>query len=483
MSTCCASRWPPSARSWARKTRGADDYRAKLDELGNRLPETVRTAVLRELERLERTSGQSPEQSWIRTWLDRVFDLPWAVRSDEQVDITEARRVLDADHSGLDDVKDRIVEFLAVRKLRNERAPSRRRRDRRHSGCRPRPSPAATTARSSCSPVLPASARPRSANRWPARWAATSCACPRRRPRRGRDPWSPAHLRRRPAGPHRAGHRRSEVDEPGHAARRGRQAVGRRMVGRPHRRAAGGARPGPEPHVPRPLPRGRARPQRCRVPGHRQHARDHPRPAARPHGSRAARRLHRGREGRHRPRPPAAPPDRAQRTAPGRDRRSPTRRCVPIISGYTREAGVRSLERELGTLLRKVAAKIADGHRRRRSSSTPPISPRYLRRPKVHHEVADRVRDTPVSRPVSPSPVPAATCCSSRSPTSPGEPGADPHRAARRRDEGVGADRPVVGASPRSTSSASIPSLLSARCTCTCRPARCPRTARRRASP
>jgi ATP-dependent Lon protease len=61
----------------------SEDYRAKLDELGNRLPDAVRTAVLRELERLERTSGQSPEQSWIRTWLDRVFDLPWAVRSDE----------------------------------------------------------------------------------------------------------------------------------------------------------------------------------------------------------------------------------------------------------------------------------------------------------------------------------------------------------------------------------------------------------------
>ena len=101
-----------------------EDYRAKLDALGNRLPDVVRTAVLRELERLERTSGQSPEQSWIRSWLDRVFDLPWAVRSDEQIDIAEARRVLDADHSGLDDVKERIVEFLAVRKLRNERTPA-----------------------------------------------------------------------------------------------------------------------------------------------------------------------------------------------------------------------------------------------------------------------------------------------------------------------------------------------------------------------
>ena len=96
-----------------------DDYRAKFDALP--LPVKVREAVDKELDRLERTSGQSPEQGWIRTWLDRVLDLPWGKTTEDRLDLSEARAVLDADHEGLDDVKERIVEFLAVRKLRTER--------------------------------------------------------------------------------------------------------------------------------------------------------------------------------------------------------------------------------------------------------------------------------------------------------------------------------------------------------------------------
>lgn len=96
-----------------------EDYRARLESLA--APEEVRTAVRREIDRLERTSDQSPEQGWIRTWLDTVFELPWGHRSDDRLDVDEARAVLDADHTGLDEVKDRIVEHLAVRKLRRER--------------------------------------------------------------------------------------------------------------------------------------------------------------------------------------------------------------------------------------------------------------------------------------------------------------------------------------------------------------------------
>ncbi|MDQ6727436.1 MAG: endopeptidase La [Actinomycetota bacterium] len=96
------------------------EYRAKLDTL----PEATRTAVERELDRLERTSEQSPEHGWIRTWLDTVFEIPWGKRSDDSLDVTEARAILDADHTGLDDVKDRIIEYLAVRKLRAERGLS-----------------------------------------------------------------------------------------------------------------------------------------------------------------------------------------------------------------------------------------------------------------------------------------------------------------------------------------------------------------------
>ncbi|MGZ4674745.1 MAG: AAA family ATPase, partial [Ilumatobacteraceae bacterium] len=95
------------------------EYRAKVADLA--LPEKVANAVNKEIDRLERTGQQSPEHSWIRTWLDRIFELPWNTRSDDQLDLTAARQVLDADHYGLDEVKDRIVEFLAVRKLKLSR--------------------------------------------------------------------------------------------------------------------------------------------------------------------------------------------------------------------------------------------------------------------------------------------------------------------------------------------------------------------------
>ncbi len=97
----------------------ADSYRARLEETA--FPEKVKEAVTREIDRLERMSEQSPEHSWIRTWLDTMFDLPWGMTSDDRLDLNEAWAVLDADHTGLHDVKERIVEHLAVRKLRQER--------------------------------------------------------------------------------------------------------------------------------------------------------------------------------------------------------------------------------------------------------------------------------------------------------------------------------------------------------------------------
>ena len=96
-----------------------EEYRRKIAEAG--MPEDVEKEALRELGRLERTSEQSPEQGWIRTYLDWMIELPWNVRTDDNLDIAEARVVLDADHEGLQDVKDRILEYLAVRKLRQER--------------------------------------------------------------------------------------------------------------------------------------------------------------------------------------------------------------------------------------------------------------------------------------------------------------------------------------------------------------------------
>ncbi|HKB18459.1 MAG TPA: endopeptidase La [Candidatus Dormibacteraeota bacterium] len=85
------------------------------------MPESVLTEVNRELDRLERTSEQNPEYGWIRTYLDWMLDIPWNVRSEDNYDLVKARQILDEDHTGLGDVKDRIIEFLAVRKLRTER--------------------------------------------------------------------------------------------------------------------------------------------------------------------------------------------------------------------------------------------------------------------------------------------------------------------------------------------------------------------------
>src|ERR1700724_1892711 len=88
------------------------------------MPEAVRKEVERELGRLERTSDQNPEAGWIRNYLDWMLDMPWNKKTVDLFDVTEARRILDQDHTGLDDVKDRIIEFLAVRKRRDSRGLS-----------------------------------------------------------------------------------------------------------------------------------------------------------------------------------------------------------------------------------------------------------------------------------------------------------------------------------------------------------------------
>jgi ATP-dependent Lon protease len=108
-----------------RKELGEDDasaveeYRAKIAEAG--MPDAVREQAEREAARLERMGDQSGESQMIRTYLDWLLAVPWAMRSEERLDPEHAREVLDADHAGLQDVKDRIVEYLAVRKLRQDR--------------------------------------------------------------------------------------------------------------------------------------------------------------------------------------------------------------------------------------------------------------------------------------------------------------------------------------------------------------------------
>src|ERR1017187_6731645 len=94
--------------------------RKELAELDGQ-PEKVAEAALREAAKLERSSDASPEASWIRTWLDTVLEIPWNERTDDSYDIGGSRAILDADHAGLTDVKDRIIEYLAVRKRREDK--------------------------------------------------------------------------------------------------------------------------------------------------------------------------------------------------------------------------------------------------------------------------------------------------------------------------------------------------------------------------
>jgi ATP-dependent Lon protease len=98
---------------------GSEDYRVRVEAAD--VPDAVREALLREVGKLERSSDQSPETAWIRTWLDTVLELPWSVTTEDVDDVAAARAVLDADHHGLDEVKERIVEYLAVRARRAQR--------------------------------------------------------------------------------------------------------------------------------------------------------------------------------------------------------------------------------------------------------------------------------------------------------------------------------------------------------------------------
>jgi ATP-dependent Lon protease len=97
----------------------ADDYRTQIEESG--MPDNVREQAERELSRLERMGENAAEGSMIRSYLDWLLAVPWGSTSEERLDPVYAREILDADHAGLTDVKDRIVEYLAVRKLRQER--------------------------------------------------------------------------------------------------------------------------------------------------------------------------------------------------------------------------------------------------------------------------------------------------------------------------------------------------------------------------
>ena len=109
-----------------RKELGEEGDRDEVDELRERiakleLSETARNEVERELKRLDRTAPQAAEYQVIRTYLEWITELPWSDRTDDKIDLHRAEEILEEDHYGLEDVKDRVLEFLAVRKLQQER--------------------------------------------------------------------------------------------------------------------------------------------------------------------------------------------------------------------------------------------------------------------------------------------------------------------------------------------------------------------------
>ena len=109
-----------------RKELGEEGERDDVEELRERignleLSETARTEVDRELRRLDRTAPQAAEYQVIRTFLEWITELPWSNRTDDKIDLHRAEEILEEDHYGLEDVKDRVLEFLAVRKLQQER--------------------------------------------------------------------------------------------------------------------------------------------------------------------------------------------------------------------------------------------------------------------------------------------------------------------------------------------------------------------------
>lgn len=115
-----------------------DDEMAEIEKFRQRIeeadmPEEAKTQALSELKRMERISSQSAEYSVVRTYLDWMVELPWGKLSDDNLDIENAREVLDTDHYDLKDVKDRIIEYLAVRKLAEDRSEEFARREDDHS--------------------------------------------------------------------------------------------------------------------------------------------------------------------------------------------------------------------------------------------------------------------------------------------------------------------------------------------------------------
>ena len=301
------------------------------------MPADVEKTARKQLDRLKQMAQSSAEYTVQRTYLEWLVELPWSKRTDDRLDLDQAREILDADHYDLKKVKKRILEYLAVRKL----APGKK------------------------GPILCLVGPPGVGKTSLGKSIARSLGREFIRVSLGgvRDEAEVRGHRRTYIGalPGRIiqGMRRVGTAQSGVHARRDRQA-GRRLP----RRSVGGVARGPRPRaeldVLGPLPRGQLRPVRRHLHRDGEHAGSDPAGAARPHGGARDPGLHARGEAGDRQAPPGAEADR--RARPRRRARSGSRTTTltTLIEQYTREAGVRNLEREASSVIRGIAVKVAE---------------------------------------------------------------------------------------------------------------------------
>ena len=290
-----------AGREEERRQRSRPSSAARSRRRG--LPEEARREAERELTRLASLPPASPEHGMIVTYLEWMASLPWNKLSGGDIDIRRARQVLDEDHFDLEKVKDRILEYLAVKKLRQERAERAGRRRSGDASCPPsrrghRRHPAREPILCFVGPpgVGKTSLGQSIARALGRRFVRMSLGGVRDEAEiRGPS----AHLHRRAAGPHHPGPAARRDARSRLHARRDRQDR-RGLARRSLLGAARGARSRAEPHLRGQLPRRAVRPLAGALHRHRQHARHHPRAPARPDGDPVALRLHGRGEGRDR---------------------------------------------------------------------------------------------------------------------------------------------------------------------------------------
>ena len=327
----------------------------------------------------------SAEATVARNYLDVLLGLPWGKKSKLKHDIAEAQRILDEDHYGLEKVKDRIVEYLAVQARTNKLK----------------------------GPILclvgPPGVGKTSLGRSIAR--ATGREFVRQSLGGVRDE---AEIR---------GHRRTYIGSlPGKIITNLKKAgtsnplflldeidkLGQDFRGDPASALLEVLDPGAEQPLPGPLSGARLRPFGRDVRHHRQLA-GHAAALARPDGDHPARRLYRGREGRDRQAPPDPQADRSARPQGRRAASSPRTACARIIRHYTREAGVRTLEREIAKVARKSLRQILEGKVEKVELTADNLG-EYPRRPPLPPRHRARKRTRSARSPASPGPRSAANC-------------------------------------------------------------------------